>query len=212
MREFKIKAGPDIGELASKHFAGVTVQVRLVDKGATDDETVANILRSAGSASNARAIFVSGGEALARQKAVKALATKLAPRVESAARVAAGEEPFKTGETVHEPLDRDAAVQQLVDLAAAETAPEVTVRGEGTGKPRSQTAKKAVAGERQRLRDQALANLANMPEDQRAQAEQLLRLMSPDLFADEAADGEEQGEPAAAEAAPAQAGGRRNRR
>lgn len=172
MRTFKFKSGNDLGNLASKHFDGVEVPVRLTDVGANDEETAGNILRSAGTWQNARNIFVSGGEALARQKDLKEYAKELAKRVESGVRVAAGEEPLMDGETEVEPLSREEAIQLLADRGSRETAPEVTVRGEGTGtrKPAAKTVEKVKA----QIAADAESKLADMSEDERAAAEALL--------------------------------------
>lgn len=153
-RNFKFKAGTDIGNLASKHFDGLEIPVRLTDVGADDDETAQNILDSAGSWTNARAIFVAGGEALARQKDLKALSKDLADKVEK-------------GE-----LTREAAVQTLIDRGAETVAPEVTVRGEGTGtrKPAAKTVEKVKA----QMAADAEATLADMSDAERAVAEALL--------------------------------------
>lgn len=154
MRTFKLKAGNDLGNLASTHFDGVEIPVRLTDLGASDEETAENILRSAGSWQNARNIFVSGGEALARQKDLKELAKELAPKIEEGA------------------LTREEAIQQLIDRGARETAPEVTVRGEGTGtrKPAAKTVEKVKA----QIAADADAKLADMSDEERAVAEALL--------------------------------------
>lgn len=153
-RTFKFKAGDDLGALASKHFAGVEVPVRLVDVGQNDEETQASLLRSGGSWTNVRAIFVGGGEALARQKDLKDLAKELAPKVE------AGE------------MTKEDAIAAFVERGASETAPVVAIRGEGT------TTRKPTAKQVEKAKDQIVANaqakLDELSPEEKAAAQALL--------------------------------------
>jgi hypothetical protein len=164
-RNYKLaRATKELNDNARKHLGDVEIPITAPDAGATAEETVANLLASAGGDhKNLRNIYNGGGFFLAVQKNLKSLADGIGDRIEN-------------GE-----ITKEQGVQELVDAAAS--VPTVTLRGEGAPRKGTSKAKEAGAAEATNaLRDKAAARVEALSGREKAIAQKLFE----DMFGSDA--------------------------
>lgn len=166
-REYKLaRATKELNDNARKHLADAVIPITAPDAGATEEETVANLLASAGGDhKNLRNIYNGGGFFLAVQKNLKGLADGIGDRIES-------------GE-----ITKEQGIQELID--AAQAVPTVTLRGEGAPRKGGSAAKQREQGKeeaRNELQAKAAARVESLSGREKAIAQKLYE----DMFGSDA--------------------------